>query len=118
MKKTLLALGLAASLSAGAAGIASAQNTGMTMDMGLSMIELSVGNEFSRLGLGDVDVMSLTLEQVSELRNILNDSGNNDGDRTQMIRRASTGAEPPHPVRACPGPDSFRINQQISALGV
>jgi hypothetical protein len=87
MKQTLLALGLAASLSAGVAGIASAQNTGMTMDMGLSMIELSVGNEFSRLGLGDVDVMSLTLEQVSELRNILNDSSNNDGDRTQMIRR-------------------------------
>jgi hypothetical protein len=87
MKKTFLALGLATALSVGAAGVASAQNTGMTMDMGLSMIELSVGNEFSRLGLGDVDVMSLTLEQVSELRNILNDSSNNDGDRTQMIRR-------------------------------
>ena len=86
MKKTLLSFGLAAALSAGAAGIASAQDTGMTMDLGLSMIELSVGNEFSRLGLGDVDVMSLTLDQVVQLRNILNDSSNHDGDRTQMIR--------------------------------
>lgn len=86
MKKTLLALGLAASLTAGAAGIAAAQDTGMAMDLGLSMIELSVGNEFSRLGLNDVDVMSLTLDQVAQLRNILNDSSNNAGDRAQLIR--------------------------------
>ncbi len=88
MLKNLKALGLAVALTAGGAGVAAAQDTAATMDAGLSMVELSVGKELNRLGITDIDVMSLTLEQVAQLRAILGDRSLNATDRSEAVRDA------------------------------
>lgn len=90
MKRTLIALGLALSLGTGAAGIAAAQSNTATMDVGLSMLELAVGNEFARIGMTDVDLQSLTLSQLSEIKAIL---GDNELTNTEKQERARAVVE-------------------------
>jgi len=85
MKRTLIALGLAAILGTGAAGVASAQSNTATMDVGLSMLELAVGSEFARVGMTDVDLQSLTLSQLSEIKAIFQD---NELTNTEKAERA------------------------------
>lgn len=86
MKRSLIALGLALSLGAGAASVASAQNTTATMDVGLSMLELAVGSEFAKIGMTDVDLMSLTLHQLSEIKAILGDNDYTNNEKADRAR--------------------------------
>jgi hypothetical protein len=90
MKRTFIALALALSLGTGAAGVASAQSNTATMDVGLTMLELAVGNEFSRIGMTDVDLQALTLNQLSEIKAIL---GDNDLTNTEKQERARAVVE-------------------------
>lgn len=85
MTRTLTALGLALSLGIGAAGVASAQSNTATMDVGLSMLELAVGSEFAKIGMTDVDLQSLSLSQLSEIKAIL---GDNELTNTEKAERA------------------------------
>jgi hypothetical protein len=73
MTRTLTAITLAAGLAFGAVGTtASAQTSALgTMEMGLSMLELSVQRELSRIGMSDVDVTELSLNQISQLQQVL-----------------------------------------------
>lgn len=87
MKRSLLALGLAASLATGGAGIATAQSTTATMDVGLTMLELAVGNEFRKLGMADVDLQALTLHQLSQIKAIFEDRDYTNAERADQVRR-------------------------------
>ena len=73
MKQTFAALALATGLALGFGGpSASAQTSAVgTMELGLSMLELSVQRELNRLGYTDVDVSQLTLNEISRLHLIL-----------------------------------------------
>lgn len=82
MKKIVLASLLATGL---IAGTAQAQNNVATMDVGLSMLELSVMNEFTKMGITDVDPMSLTLSQLAEIRSVVSTSGRNPAEKRQQI---------------------------------
>lgn len=66
MKSPLAAIVLAATAMTAAPVVA--QDSGMAMEMSLSMLELSAERELRQLGLEDVDVMSLTLSQLSRIR--------------------------------------------------
>ena len=68
MKSPLAAIALAAAAMATAPAPVVAQDSGMAMEMSLSMLELSAERELRHLGLDDVDVMSLTLSQLSRIR--------------------------------------------------
>lgn len=87
MKRSLLALGLAAALATGSAGIATAQSTTTTMDVGLTMLELAVGNEFHKLGMADVDLQALTLHQLSQIKAIFEDPDYTNAERADEVRR-------------------------------
>lgn len=47
---------------------AAAQDMGATMGMALTMLELSAERELTRIGLDEVDVKSLTLQQLAAIR--------------------------------------------------
>ncbi len=66
MKSPLAAIVLAATTMTAAPVVA--QDSGMAMEMSLSMLELAAQRELQQLGLEDVDVMSLTLSQLSRIR--------------------------------------------------
>jgi len=87
MKRSLTALALAATLSAGGAGIAAAQSTTATMDVGLTMLELAVGNEFRKLGMSDVDLQSLSLHQLSQIKAIFEDRDYTNTERAEQVRK-------------------------------
>lgn len=86
MKRTLIALGLALSLGAGAAGGALAQSNTATMDVGLTMLELAVGNEFAKIGMTDVDLMALSLSQLSEIKAIFGDNDLTNSEKQERAR--------------------------------
>lgn len=86
MKRTLIALGLAATLTAGAAGMAAAQSNTATMDVGLTMLELAVGNEFAKIGMTDVDLMALSLSQLSEIKAIFGDNELTNSEKQERAR--------------------------------
>ncbi len=64
-----------------------AQDANMTMDVGLSMLELSADRELTRYGFRDVDVMDLTLNQIAKIRYVATTSDFNDNDRKQQIEQ-------------------------------
>lgn len=91
MKRTLAAAGLAAAL---LGGPAAAQDSLGAMDMGLSMVELSVSRELTQLGMGDVDVSTLTLSQLAGIRLVLGDrSMTNDQERAEQVQRIVAGEQ-------------------------
>ncbi len=75
MTRTLTAITLAAGLAFGAVGTTASAQTQTsalgTMEMGLSMLELSVARELNRIGINDVDVTELSLSQISQLQQVL-----------------------------------------------
>ena len=73
MKKFLVAVALATALSAGAA---SAQNDTAEMSEGLTMLETGAAKELTRIGITDVDVMDLSLNQLAQIKSVL-ESGDN-----------------------------------------
>jgi hypothetical protein len=82
MKATLTALVLGASLLGGAA---SAQNASMTMEVALSMLELSAQRELQQYGFGDTDVMDLTLTQLAAIKAATTNNDYSDNDRKRQI---------------------------------
>lgn len=82
MKHALIALALAAGCLAAPSFAAepTGTDTGMTMEVGLSMIELSAQRELDKVGLDKVDVMGLTLSQIAQIKLVANsaDTGNQD----------------------------------------
>ena len=82
MKATFTALALAASLLGGAA---SAQDASMTMEVGLSMLELSAERELREYGYGDVDVMTLTLSQLAGIKAVTSSSDYSGDERERQI---------------------------------
>ena len=83
MKKTLAALALGATL---IAGTASAQDTAMTMDVALSMLELSVDRELQKYGFEDQDVMNLTLNQLATIKHVAGSSDYGSNERAKQIQ--------------------------------
>ncbi len=83
MKKILAAIAVASSLFSGAAV---AQSDTMTMDVGLSMLELATAKQFSMLGVTDVDPMSLTLSQLAQIKAVVESSEFNVQQKTQQVQ--------------------------------
>ena len=84
MKRTFTAALLAASL-IGGAGVAHAQSNVATMDVGLSMLELAVTNELTRLGIESTDTMELSLSQLAQIRSVFASSDYNRDDKKRQI---------------------------------
>ncbi len=83
MKRTFTAIALAATLMGGAAF--AQDDNGAMMDEGLSMLELAVTNELTRLGIDGVDTMELSLSQLAGIRAAVESSDNNTSDAKQRI---------------------------------
>lgn len=81
-KKTLAAAAVALTLISGAAF---AQSTAATMDVGLSMLELAVSREFTKLGI-DVDPMSLSLNQLATIKAVVGSSDYNENEKAQQVK--------------------------------
>jgi hypothetical protein len=77
----LSAIVLAASLGSGSAF---AQDSSMTIDMGLSMLELAASKEFATLGI-TVDPMTLSLNQLAGIKTVLASSDYNRTEKTEQI---------------------------------
>jgi hypothetical protein len=82
MKTTLTALALAASV---LGGTAQAQNASMTMEVALSMLELSAQRELQHYGYGSTDVMDLTLSQLAGIKAATSNGDYNEGERKAQI---------------------------------
>lgn len=87
MVKTLTGLMAAAGLAASLLGApATAQTSAMgTMEMGLSMLELAAQRELRRIGMPHVDVTSLSLGQLSNIRLILGNDNLNSSEQKQQV---------------------------------
>jgi hypothetical protein len=79
MKKTLAAMAVVIAATTGAA-------LAQTMDEGLSMLEIAAQRELSKIGMGDVDPMSLTLNQLAEIKTITASSDYSVDDKERQIR--------------------------------
>jgi hypothetical protein len=84
MKRILIAATLAAGLMS---GVAFAQDDAADMNTGLSMLELAVGNQFTKLGIEGVDPMSLSLSQLAEIKNVVGNSERNSADMKQQVEQ-------------------------------
>lgn len=84
MKTALTAFALATGL---LAAPAIAQDANMTMDVGLSMLELAAHKELSQYGFGDFDVMDLSLNQLAKIRYVAGASDYSENDRKQQIKQ-------------------------------
>ena len=62
-----------------------AQNSNMTMDISLSMLELAADRELAQHGYRGFDVMSLTLNQLAKIKYVSSASDYNDNERTRQI---------------------------------
>jgi hypothetical protein len=82
MKATLTALALAASV---LGGTAQAQDTSMTMEVALSMLELSAQRELKQYGYGDTNVMDLTLTQLAGIKAVTTSDDYSASDRKRQI---------------------------------
>ncbi len=84
MKNILAASAVLFALSGGALY---AQDDTATMDVGLSMLELAVSKQFSQLGI-DTDPMSLSLNQLANIKGVLGSSEFNKNEKTAAIKAA------------------------------
>jgi hypothetical protein len=82
MKKTLTALAVAASLAGGAAFAQEAE-----MDQSLSMLEVAAQRELAKVGITDVDVMTLTLSQLAEIKAITGSTDSNGEDMARAVKQ-------------------------------
>jgi hypothetical protein len=82
MKATITALALAASV---LGGTAHAQNASMTMEVALSMLELSAQRELQQYGFGDTNVMDLTLTQIAGIKAATSNGDYSGNDRKRQI---------------------------------
>src|SRR5687768_12244626 len=82
MKATFTALAVAASMLGGAA---SAQNASMTMEVALSMLELSAERALSHYGYDDTDVKGLTLSQLAGIKAVTSNGDYDEGERKAQI---------------------------------
>lgn len=83
MKRILTAATVAIGL---AAAPAMAQDDAAAMDVGLSMLELSVSKTLSQYGVADVDPMSLSLTQLAEIKGIVSSSDWSKGEKEKAIK--------------------------------
>jgi hypothetical protein len=86
MKTTIATTAVVASLLLGAS--ANAQDLSLanrTMDVGLSMLELSADMALEKYGYGDQDVMDLTLTQIAAIKAVTSGNDYGDNERRQQI---------------------------------
>lgn len=81
MKRTLTALTLAASLAAFTAPAVQAQGMGES----LTMLELAVESVFTQVGVEGVDVMSLSLAQLAQIKAVLDGDQDNSTKRSRIL---------------------------------
>jgi hypothetical protein len=87
MKRIVTAAALAVAVSASALWAQSEPS----MDEALSMLELSAKRELTAIGLGDVDPMSLSLNQLGRIHSIMGTGSTNEGDKAREIRQVVEG---------------------------
>jgi hypothetical protein len=63
-----------------------AQDNAATMEVGLSMLELSVGKTLAQYGIRDVDPMSLSLGQLAEIKGIVSSSDWSKDEKEKAIK--------------------------------
>ena len=80
MKKALTALAVMAVVSAGSV---SAQS----MEEGIKMLETAAHRELASLGLGDIDPMSLTLDQLARIKSIAGSSADSPSVKAMAVRQ-------------------------------
>ena len=85
MKTTIAAIALAASLLGGSANAQDLSLANRTMDVGLSMLELSADVALKRYGFGDQNVMDLTLTQIAAIKAVTSSNDYGDNERKQQI---------------------------------
>lgn len=87
MKRIFTGMTLALGLMAGAA---MAQDTGTagTMDVGLSMLELSAQKVLGQYNLEGVSAMDLNLSQLAEIKRIIGDDSVAEGEKKVAIEAA------------------------------
>jgi hypothetical protein len=85
MKTTIAAIAVAASLLAGSANAQDLSLANRTMDVGLSMLELSAGTALKKYGFGDQNVMDLTLTQIAAIKAATSGNDYSESERKQQI---------------------------------
>jgi hypothetical protein len=85
MKTTIAAIALAAGLIGGSASAQDISLANRTMDVGLSMLELSADMALSKYGFGDQNVMDLTLTQIAAIKAVTSSGDYGDSERKQHI---------------------------------
>lgn len=84
MKRLISAAVIATFLSSGAV---LAQSDSVSMDESLSMLELAAARELSKIGVTDVDVMTLTLSQLAEIKAITGATDSNGNDMARAVKQ-------------------------------
>jgi hypothetical protein len=82
MKRILTAIAVAASLAAPAALAQDGE-----MGEALSMLEIAADRELKAIGITDVDPMSLSLNQLAQIRSVMGSSEYNTNEKANQIRR-------------------------------
>lgn len=85
MKTTIAAIAVVASLLGGSAGAQDLSLANQTMDVGLSMLELSANTALSKYGVGDQDVMDSTLTQIAAIKAVTSSNDYGESERRQQI---------------------------------
>jgi hypothetical protein len=85
MKTTIAAIALAASLLGGSANAQDLSLANRTMDVGLSMLELSADVALKKYGFEDQNVMDLTLTQIAAIKAVTSSNDYGDSERKQQI---------------------------------
>ena len=93
MKATIAAIAVAASLLGGSAIAQDLSLANRTMDVGLSMLELSADVALKKYGFGDQNVMDLTLTQIAAIKR---------SPRQRLRRQRAQAADRSHPVKLTP----------------
>lgn len=61
--------------------------TETSMAESLSMLELAAQRELTQIGVTDVDVMSLSLNQLAQIRSVMGSSDYSENDKTSQIKQ-------------------------------
>ncbi len=85
MKTTIAAIAVAASLLGGTANAQDMSLANQTMEVGLSMLELSANMALKQYGYGDQNVMDLTLTQIAAIKGVTSSNDYGDSERKQHI---------------------------------
>jgi hypothetical protein len=84
MRKTIAVAAAALTLIGGAAF---AETDADAMGQGLTMLEESAGRELVKIGITDVDVLALTLNQLAEIKAVTSGSSSNTNDMARAVRQ-------------------------------